>query len=82
MGLVHWDDPERGYREEGGRGIQGWEFMYTCGGFMSIHVKKTKKEKKKHKMTPLRNPSFKMLREKSEEKLISINSEKITFATF
>jgi len=33
-------------------------------------------------MTPLRNPPFKMLREKSEEKLISINSEKITFATF
>ena len=39
LGLVHWDDPERGYREEGGRGIQGWEFMYTCGGFMSMYGK-------------------------------------------
>ena len=32
LGLVHWDDP-------GGRGAQGWELMYTCGGFMSIYGK-------------------------------------------
>ena len=80
--LMHWDDPEGWDAEGRKRGVQDGEHMYTHGGFMSIHVKKTKKEKKKHKMTPLRNPSFKMLREKSEEKLISINSEKITFATF
>ena len=22
LGLVHWDDPERWYEEEGGRGVQ------------------------------------------------------------
>ena len=32
LGMVHWDDP-------GGRGAQGWELMYTCGGFMSIYGK-------------------------------------------
>ena len=39
LGLVHWDDPERGYGEGGGRGVQGWEHMYTCGGFMSRYSK-------------------------------------------
>ena len=39
LGLVHWDDPERGYGEGGGRGVQGWEHMYTCGGFMSMYGK-------------------------------------------
>ena len=29
LGLVHWDVPERLYGEGGGRGIQGWELMYT-----------------------------------------------------
>ena len=32
LGLVHWDDP-------GGRGAQGWELMYTCGGFMLMYGK-------------------------------------------
>ena len=32
--LVHWDDPERWYGEEGGRGLQDWEHVYTLGGFM------------------------------------------------
>ena len=32
LGLVHWDDPERWYGEGGGRGVQSWELMYTCGG--------------------------------------------------
>ena len=37
LGLVHWDDPEGGYREGGGRRFQdGW---YTCGGFISIFGK-------------------------------------------
>ena len=31
--LVHWDDPERWYREGGGRGVQDWEHVYTRGGF-------------------------------------------------
>ena len=29
LGLVHWDDPERWYRERGERGIQDGECMYT-----------------------------------------------------
>ena len=33
-GLVRWDDPE-----EGGRGVQDGEHMYTCGGFISIFGK-------------------------------------------
>ena len=70
----------------------GWGRRWEGGSGRGTHVhpwwihvnarQKPKKKKKKHKMTPLRNPRFKMLREKSEEKLISINSEKITFATF
>ena len=31
LGLVHGDDPERGYGVEGGRGVQDWELMYTRG---------------------------------------------------
>ena len=31
LGLVHWDDPEGWYREEGGRWVQDGEHMYTCG---------------------------------------------------
>ena len=30
-GLVHWDDPEGWDGEEGGRGAQDGEHMYTCG---------------------------------------------------
>ena len=33
LGLVHWDDPEGWYREEGGRGIQDGEHVYVCGRF-------------------------------------------------
>ena len=39
LGLVHGDDPERCYREGGGRGVQVWERMYTRGGFMSMYGK-------------------------------------------
>ena len=39
LGLVHCDDPEGGYREGGGRGVQDWEHMYTCGGFMLMYGK-------------------------------------------
>ena len=35
LGLVHWDDPEGGYREGGGRRVQDGEHRYTCGGFIS-----------------------------------------------
>ena len=36
LGLVHWDDPEGGYGEGGGRRVQDGEHRYTCGGFISI----------------------------------------------
>ena len=39
FGLVHWDDPEGWYGEEGGRGVEDWEHMYTCGGFMLMYGK-------------------------------------------
>ena len=38
-GLVHWDDPEGWDGEEGGRGVQDGEHMYTRGGFMSMYGK-------------------------------------------
>ena len=31
LGLVHWDDPDRGYGEGGGRRVQDGEHVYTCG---------------------------------------------------
>ena len=34
LGMVPWDDPERWYGQEAGRGIQDWEHVYTRGGFM------------------------------------------------
>jgi len=39
LGLVHWDDPEGGNGEGGGRRVQDGEHMYTCGGFISIFGK-------------------------------------------
>ena len=38
-GLVLWDDPDGWVGEEGERGIQEWEHMYTCGRFMSMYGK-------------------------------------------
>ena len=38
-GLVHWDDPEGGDGEGGGRRVQDGEHMYTHGGFMSMYGK-------------------------------------------
>ena len=37
--LVHWDDPEGGYGEGGGRRAQDGEHRYTCGRFISIFGK-------------------------------------------
>ena len=37
LGLVHWDDPEGWYGEGGGRGVQDWEHVYTCGRFMLMY---------------------------------------------
>ena len=37
--LVHWDDPDGWYGEGGGRGVQDWEHVYTCGGFMLMYGK-------------------------------------------
>ena len=42
LGQGHWDDPEGWYREWGGRGVQDWEHMYTCGGFMLTYGKTNK----------------------------------------
>ena len=39
LGLVHWDDPEGGDREGGGRRVQDGERGYTCGGFILIFGK-------------------------------------------
>ena len=39
LGLVHWDDPEGGYGEGGGRIVQDGEHMCTCGRFISIFGK-------------------------------------------
>ena len=39
FGLVHWDDPEGWYGERGGRGVQDWEHVYTCSGFMLMYGK-------------------------------------------
>ena len=39
LGLVHWDDPEEGYGEEGGRRVQDGEHGYTCGRFISMFGK-------------------------------------------
>ena len=39
LGLVHWDDPEGWYGEGSGRGVQDWEHVYTCGGFLLMYGK-------------------------------------------
>ena len=39
LGLVHWDDPEGWYGEEGERGVQDGEHVYTCGGCMLMYGK-------------------------------------------
>ena len=41
-GLVHWDDPEGWDGEEGGRGIQDEEHVYTRGRFMLMYGKTNK----------------------------------------
>ena len=39
LGLVHWDDPEGGYGEGGGRRVQDGEHGYTCGRFILMFGK-------------------------------------------
>ena len=39
LGLVHWDDPEGWYGEEGGRGVQDGEHVYTRGRCMLMYGK-------------------------------------------
>ena len=39
LGLVHWDDPEGGYGEGGGRRVKDGEHMYNYGGFILIFGK-------------------------------------------
>ena len=39
LGLVHWNDPVGWSGEGGGRGVQDWERVYTCGGFMLMYGK-------------------------------------------
>ena len=39
-GALGWSTiPERLYGEGGGRGVQDWEHMYTCGRFMFMYGK-------------------------------------------
>ena len=38
-GLVHWDDPEGWYGQEGGRGVQDGDHVYTHGGFILMYGK-------------------------------------------
>ena len=37
--MVHWDDPEGWYGEEGGRGVQDWEHVYTRDGLILMYCK-------------------------------------------
>ena len=37
--LVHWDDSEGWYGEEGGRGVQDGEHVYTRGGCKLMYGK-------------------------------------------
>ena len=39
LGLVRWDDPEGWYQEGGGRGVQDWEHVYSCGRCMLMYGK-------------------------------------------
>ena len=39
LGLVHWEDPEGWYGEEGGREVQDRKYVYIRGGFMSMYDK-------------------------------------------
>ena len=39
LGLVHWDDPEASYGEEGGSRVQDGEHVYTHGRFMLMYGK-------------------------------------------
>ena len=39
LGLVHWDDPELGYGEGGGRRVQDGKHGYTCGRFILMFGK-------------------------------------------
>ena len=39
LGAGDWDAPEGWYGEEGGRGVQDWEHMYTHGRFMLMYGK-------------------------------------------
>ena len=39
LGLVHWDDPERWNGEGGGKGVQGWEHVYTRHRVMFMYGK-------------------------------------------
>ena len=42
LGLVHWDDPEGWYGEEGGKGVQDGEHMYPHCRFMLMYGKTNK----------------------------------------
>ena len=42
LGLVHWNDSEGWYGEEGGRGVQDGEHVYIHGGLILIYGKTNK----------------------------------------
>ena len=62
LGLVHWDDPEGWYGEEGGKGVQDWEHVYSCGRFMLMYGKTNTILESKKKMI---NNNFKKLKKES-----------------
>ena len=39
LGAGALDDPEGWYGKGGGRGVQDWEHVYTCGRFMLMYGK-------------------------------------------
>ena len=48
LGLVHWDDPEGGYGEEGGRRVQDGEHRYNQISNIRWIIKKAREFQKKH----------------------------------
>ena len=70
--LVHWDDPEGWYGEGGGRGVQDWEHMYTCGGFMLMYGKtNTIQSSKKNKL-------IKIKKKKQQKKILCLGTHNCT----
>ena len=62
MNPHYWDDPEGWYGEGGGKGVQDWEHVYSCGRFMLMYGKTNTILESKKKMI---NNNFKKLKKES-----------------